>query len=98
LNNIHPADYHKAMTRKRTNQPRSAEAAMRVITTKHKTYVLPASIAGTPIKDAFPEVKFPPHLEDAKLYPTPDGEVLAVPLPRKHGRAKRRDTSQKPAF
>jgi hypothetical protein len=86
------------MTRNQnTNPPREAAAAVRLITTKRKTYVLPLSVPGTPIEKRFPGVKLPVQLQGAKFYPTEDGEVVAVRLPQKHGRAKRRQPAlQKP--
>jgi hypothetical protein len=83
------------MTRNQnTNPPRDAAAPVRVITTKHKTYVLPLSVPGTPIEDRFPGVELPAPLRGANFYPTEDGEVVAVRLPQKHGGAKRRQPAQ----
>ena len=73
-----------------SGRARTTAPPMRVITTKYKTYVLPLTVRGIPIEDHFPGVDWPAPLRGAKIYPTEDGEVLAIPFPRKHGRAKRR--------
>jgi hypothetical protein len=70
--------------------PADLHSAVRVITTKCKMYLLPLSVPGIPIEDHFPGVEWPAPLRGAKIYPTEDGEVLAIPFRRKHGRAKRR--------
>ena len=48
----------KPTTRRKTNTPdvppAGDDAAVRLITTKHRTYVLPVDQAGIPVQDYFP--------------------------------------------
>jgi hypothetical protein len=70
--------------------PADLRSGVRVITTKNQTYSLPLSVPGIPIEDHLPGVELPAQLRGARIYPTEDGEVLALPIPQKHGRARRR--------
>jgi hypothetical protein len=72
----------KPMTRRKTTtrDPLAGDgAAVRLIFTKHQTYVLPADQAGIPVRNYFPGVDFPGPFAHAKIYETPGGLVAALP-------------------
>jgi hypothetical protein len=73
----------KPTTRRKTNTrdvpPAGDDAAVRLITTKHRTYALPVDQAGIPVQDYFPAVEWSGPFASAKIYETTDGPVLALP-------------------
>jgi hypothetical protein len=56
----------------------------RQIVTKHRIYEIPMDAEGVPIAEYFKDLKLemlPREFAAAKVYQTPDGPVVAIPMP-----------------